>query len=516
MLNGWTGLAPLPPLLAAALIACGMLAGRIRGEASERFSSGLALSAATLSLLLVLAAALSRAGGSPEAVKLGAWIESGGYRVDVNFLLDGLGLAGALLVAGLGALVSRYAAHYLHREAGFHRFFLILSLFLGAMLLLATAGNAGLAFAGWELAGLSSYLLIAYHYERPTATANATRVLVTNRVGDAGFVLGIALAFQWTGGIAWADIAGQAVRLERWQAETLACCFLTAAAAKSAQVPFAPWLARAMEGPTPSSAVFYGALLVHAGVFLLLRLQALFAQAPLATDLLAAAGLLTALYGFLCGLAQSDVKSALAFATVGQVGLMFAEAGLGLWQWAQWHLCAHAVFRVLQFLAAPSLLHQIAGLPARPVPAWLGRNRMLYAAVLQRFWLEAWGDWLLAKPTLRMAADLDAFDHQVVAPLFGLPAPSAGIDNAAGERRLDGLPPPDSEVFRVSGAFGALLLFAANAAHWFEEKLVLQGVGQNLPALGRRLGRRLHHVEDLLNQPRYLAAIILATLLAVL
>jgi NADH:ubiquinone oxidoreductase subunit 5 (subunit L)/multisubunit Na+/H+ antiporter MnhA subunit len=399
----------------------------------------------------------------------------------------------------------------MHREAGFHRFFMVMSLFLGAMLLLATAGNVALTFVGWELAGLSSFLLIAFHYERPAATANANRVFLTNRIGDAGFVLAIALTWQWTGGIDWANANGAALHLQRWQAETLAGCFLLAAAAKSAQLPFAPWLGRAMEGPTPSSAIFYGAVMVHAGVFLLLRLQDLFAQAPFAMAALALIGVLTALFGYLTGLAQTDVKSALAFSTLAQVGLMFAAAGFGFWQWALWHLCAHALFRGWQFLAAPSMLHAIAGRPQHPVPFWLGRSRRLYAAVSQRFWLEPLGDWLLLKPTQQLAADAGAFDRQVLMPLFGQPASSASI--AAALARGDEAVRP--EILRVNGLPATLLLTAANALHWFEEKLVLQAIGKDLLVFGRHLGRRMNLIEDLLNQPRYLLLIVLATLLAV-
>jgi len=477
-------LAPLPPLLAAAAIAGGVLAGRLQGEAGERWSSRIALSAATLSLLLILAAAVARSAGKlEEPIALGTWIKSGSYRIDMAFTLDRLSLAVAGLSALLAVMVLRFSVNYMHREAGFHRFFLALSLFTGAMLLLATAGNAGLCFVGWELAGLSSYLLIAYRYDRAAAAANATRAFVTNRIGDAGFVLGIALAFLWTGGIAWTDINGASARLEEWQAGLLACCFLLAATAKSGLVPLSPWLARAMEGPTPSSAIFYGAVMVHAGVYLVLRLQPLFEQSPLAMALLAGLGLSTALYGFFCGLAQTDVKSALIFATTGQVGLMFFAAGLGFWQWALWHLCCHAVFRGWQFLAAPSLMHRIAGAPARPVHPWLGRSRLLYVAALQRFWLENLGDWLVAGPAQRLACDLEAFDRQIVEPAFGLP--------------------------------GLAVRALANALHWFEEKLVLQGVGQNLVSQGRRLGVRLKHVEILLSQPRYLVVFILASLLAV-
>jgi len=513
-------LSPLPPFLAAIFIGCGMLAGGIHGESGERLTRRVALGCATVSLLLVLAALYCRAYGEMEEhVVLGTWLKSGNYRIDLDFTLDPPGLALAALSALLGVMVLRFSVNYLHREAGFHRFFLVLSLFLGAMLLLSTAGNAALTFIGWELAGVCSYLLIAYNYERPAACANATRAFVTNRIGDGGFVLGIALAFLWTSRIGWADINDGQARLEEWQAGILACCFLLAAAAKSAQVPLTPWLARAVEGPTPSSALFYGAVMVHAGVFLVLRLEPLFEQAPLAMDLMAGIGLLTALYGFLCGLAQTDVKSALVFATTGQVGLMFFTAGLGGWGLALFHLCAHGLFRGYQFLAAPSLMHQIADAPARPVHPLPARSRRLYVAVLNRFWLENLGDWLVTKPVSGLAHDLHTFERQIVEPAFGLPATAEDAsqiqDRRKGWDRRGVNPSPAPEILRVSGLPGWLLRSLANALHWFEEKLVLQGAGGKLTVLGRKLGHTLNHVEGLLNQPRYLALIIFATLLAV-
>ena len=146
------------------------------------------------------------------------------------------------------------------------------------------------------------------------------------------------------------------------EATAIALCFAVAAFAKSAQLPFTPWLARAMEGPTPSSAVFYGAVMVHAGVYLVILLRPVFEHAPLAMAVVAIVGLMTAVYGFVVGLTQTDVKSSLIFATSGQLGLMFLECGLGFWQLAGWHLCAHAVVRGYQFLTAPSLMHNMQGI----------------------------------------------------------------------------------------------------------------------------------------------------------
>jgi len=142
----------------------------------------------------------------------------------------------------------------MHREAGFHRFFIGMNLFAAGMLLIVLAGNAALTFVGWELAGVSSWMLIGYAFERDTASANAQRAFLTNRVGDAGFLLGIALAFLWLGSLDWAAMGAGAERLPTLYVGLMALGFITAALAKSAQVPFSPWIARALEGPTPSSA----------------------------------------------------------------------------------------------------------------------------------------------------------------------------------------------------------------------------------------------------------------------
>jgi NADH:ubiquinone oxidoreductase subunit 5 (subunit L)/multisubunit Na+/H+ antiporter MnhA subunit len=201
------------------------------------------------------------------------------------------------------------------------------------------------------------------------ATANALFVFVANRVGDAAFLLGIGLAVWSVGSVEWAALSGDGT-LSVVSARLLAAGFVLAAVVKSAQLPFTPWIARALEGPTPSSAVFYGSLMVHAGVFLLCRLQGLLLQVPDMMALLVVVGLATALYGGLCALVQSDVKSALIFSTVTQVGLMFLLCGFGLFWLAACYSGLHAAWRAYQFLLAPSYMHLVRR-PARPVPNWL-------------------------------------------------------------------------------------------------------------------------------------------------
>jgi len=500
----------LPPLLVAAILALGIVTGYIAGEAHERLTGRLSVTAGTVSFLTALTLVMGRLRGDfPDHSVAGTWLESGHYRIGIEFDFSVPALGFSVLIATLSLLVLRFSINYMHREPGYHRFFLILSLFVGAMQLLALGGNAVLTFTGWELAGVTSYLLIAYAYDRPTATYNATRAFVTNRIGDAGFVLGVFLAFAWGGAIDWPSIVNT-TRLDDWQTNALAGSFLLAAVAKSAQVPLTPWLARAMEGPTPSSAIFYGGLMVHAGVFLVLRLEPVFMHAPVAMNAMALVGLATALYGYYCGLTQSDVKSALIFSTMGQVGLMFLAAGLGWWTLALIHLCAHAVFRAYQFLSAPSLMHHVAGNPARQVPRWLGQRPTLYLASLQRQWLEPASDWLVTRPLQRLASDFNVFESQLIQRASGLPLP---VEHTPPSERLPNA--ADPEVIRVSGLAGRVVAKLAEWLHWFEDRLILRGLGDDLIRIGRRFGMRLNRFDALLNQPRYLILFVLAVLLAV-
>lgn len=503
------------PILAALGIGVGIVSGRIAGEPGERPTAAIAVGAALISFLLTIAVFWCRqAELISEQLVLGTWLASGDYLVNLSFALGNLSLGLSSLFALFSLMVAKFSVNYMHREAGFHRFFLILSLFAGAMQLLVLGGNAVFTFIGWELAGVCSYLLIAYAYDRPVASANATYAFVTNRIGDAGFTAGIFLAFAWTGGVEWPQISQGAATLDGSQAGLIAICFLLAAATKSAQVPLAPWVARAMEGPTPSSAIFYGAVMIHAGVFLVLRLQPVFEAAPAAMAIMAAMGLVTAVYGFVCGLTQTDVKSALIFSTTAQVGLMFLACGLGWWQLAAWHLAAHTVLRGYQFLTAPGLMHRIIGHPPRPVPAFAGRSHWLYTASLQRFWLEQFGYQALVKPIARLAADLNVFDRRVVEEIVGLPAPAMRGLSVLAEReehRLGAGYRTDGR--RVGGLPGILTDLFASAFHWFEERLVLQGIGMDLVMLGRRFGTRLNRLESILAQPRYLILFVLFTLL---
>ncbi len=494
-------LVPLLPLLAALWIAIGYIFGDNRGEAGEKQTSRIALIASGLSLLLILAIDVVSLnyGMAPGQVVLGEWLAVGDYQVNISFTLDTLGLMMTTLVALIAFLTLRFSVNYMHREAGFQRFFMVMSLFSAAMLLIVSAGNALLMFIGWELAGVSSYLLIAYVFERPTATTNATRAFVTNRIGDAGFILALFLAVSWFGGVEWPSLLSGSGELESLGAALLAGAFLIAALAKSAQFPFVPWIGRALEGPTPSSAIFYGSLMVHAGVYLLLRLQPLFEQVPTLAPLLVLLGTLSALYGWLGAQVQSDVKSGLMFATTAQVGLMFVEIGLGWYELAGWHLMAHASWRALQFLSAPSML-MLAEKPAKPVPAWLRRRRWLYHATLQRFWIDDLSDGLLLRPTNELAREVERFDAAVVNRV-------AGHVDVTAQR---------SDVGTGRGIVGRGMEWLASRLEWLEENFILRSGGEGLIGLIARIGKQAQLIEKLLEQPRYLWLMIMATFVVII
>lgn len=328
----WVTLIPLLPLLAAAWIGIGVLFGFNRGEVGEKQTSFIANITNGAALLLAIGfACYGLVENIPSKLVLFDWLHSGEIRIAVTLSTDQLSLSLAALVSLIAFLTIRFSINYMHRESGFQRFFMILSLFNSAMLLIILGGNAAMTFVGWELAGVSSYLLIAYAWDRPIATKNASRAFITNRIGDAGFILSMFLCFLWLGDLEWSSLASKAAQLGTFKATLIASGFVIAALAKSAAVPFAPWISRALEGPTPSSAIFYGSLMVHAGIYLIIRLEPLLLQSTPMLVLLGVVGVLTALYGWFSGLVQTDIKSALIFSTTAQLGLMLlAVAWAGL------------------------------------------------------------------------------------------------------------------------------------------------------------------------------------------
>lgn len=509
---------PLLPFLAAITIGSLHLFGILEGERCEKTTARIANYAIALSSLLALILLTADLfGQNPDSIKIGQWLQVDDFSITLSFISSGFSVKLAALFSVLLFIVTRFSVNYLHREAGFHRFFFALSLFSSAMLMLVLSANMVGAFIGWEIAGLCSYLLIAYMYDRPTAAHNATRVFITNRIGDGGFIAGISLCYFYFHTTDWLEINSFANQISESQANLIALCFALAALVKSAQFPFTPWIARAMEGPTPSSAIFYGAVMIHSGVYLLFLIRPILEHAPLVMALLAILGLITAIYAYFVGLTQTDIKSSLIFATSAQIGLLFLECGLGWWQLAACHTAAHAIVRAYQFLTAPSLLHNTHHNPIKPVQPFLANNPRFYTVALQRFWLEPATDWLFTKPLLCLATDLNYFDKHIIDPLMGSPAPAVRAISSlaqAEEQKIGAQLNNDEDTFaQGSGLAGKLTQWTAALLNWFETRFVLRGVSKDAIDVGRQLGHIANRVETNLLKPGYLVLFIFITLL---
>jgi NAD(P)H-quinone oxidoreductase subunit 5 len=319
--------------------------------------SGLLAAVVVLVAMLVL-------GTRHVAIDMGHWVTiPRHYHFSVKFVFDRLSVPMAILSFVLSGTIGAFASKYLHRERGFHRFFVLYAIFLLGMVVASLAATIETLFTGWEMVGLSSALLVAFFQERPAPARNGLWVWIVYRVSDAALLLAAVAMHHLRGEGDFDQILGTDpwplghATITSHQAFVVGLLMLVAAAGKSALVPFSGWLPRAMEGPTPSSAVFYGALSVHLGAFLLLRISPILDESAALSGIVLALGLATAAFAYLAGSVQTDIKSALAYASLTQVAIIVVEIGLGFRYVALIHLLGHACLRTLQFLRAPTLLH---------------------------------------------------------------------------------------------------------------------------------------------------------------
>jgi NADH-quinone oxidoreductase subunit L len=351
------------PLVGAAI--AGLFGRRIGDVASQTVTTGLLLVACAIAWTVFY----QHTWGHMEAftVRLLPFINIGDFQSAWSIRIDALSAVMLVVVTTVSALVHIYSWGYMAEDPDKPRFFAYLSLFTFAMLALVTAADFMQLFFGWEGVGLASYLLIGFWYKKDTASAAAIKAFVVNRVGDFGFALGIMTVFWMFGTIEFAElfpmIADKADTTwsflgHDWSALDLAGALLfVGAMGKSAQFLLHTWLPDAMEGPTPVSALIHAATMVTAGVYMVCLLSPIYEYAPIAAQIIAVTGAVTAMFAATVGLAQNDIKRVIAYSTCSQLGYMFFAAGVGAYQGAMFHLFTHAFFKALLFLGAGSVIH---------------------------------------------------------------------------------------------------------------------------------------------------------------
>ncbi len=290
----------------------------------------------------------------------------GRFAADLGFLLDPLSSVMILVVTFVGFLIHVYSIGYMGHDTGYYRFFGYLNLFVFFMLVLVLANNYLLLFVGWEGVGLCSYLLIGFYFHKKSASDAGIKAFVVNRIGDAGFLLGVLLMFSLLGSVRFIEVNQRLLALP---AETsgfglvslMALLLFVGATGKSAQIPLFTWLPDAMEGPTPVSALIHAATMVTAGVYMVARSNVLYTLTPETSAIVATIGAVTAILAASIALVQNDIKRVLAYSTVSQLGYMFLAAGVGAYWVAIFHLYTHAFFKALLFLGAGSVIHAMGG-----------------------------------------------------------------------------------------------------------------------------------------------------------
>src|SRR5450631_2187509 len=354
----------LLPLLAAAI--AGLFCRVIGDRPAQIVTCAALLIAAALSIFVFVRIGFGPENGKLVVVKLFTWMDSGTFNADWSLRVDTLTAVMFIVVTGVSSMVHVYSIGYMVEDPSIPRFMSYLSLFTFFMLMLVTADNLVQLFFGWEGVGLSSYLLIGFWYDRPSANAAAIKAFVVNRIGDFGFALGIFAVYEIFGSLqfdtvfaAAPDVAHNTIDFLGHQVDalTVTCILLfIGAMGKSAQLGLHTWLPDAMEGPTPVSALIHAATMVTAGVFLVCRCSPMFQLSPTALTFVTFIGATTAFFAASVGLFQNDIKRVIAYSTCSQLGYMFAAAGVSAYNAAMFHLFTHAFFKALLFLSAGAVI----------------------------------------------------------------------------------------------------------------------------------------------------------------
>jgi NADH-quinone oxidoreductase subunit L len=339
--------------------------GRRAGRAAVNFVAPALIFLAFGVSLWAFAVLLTMPRGAALTLMLWPWIEAGRFHVDIALRFDALTAVMAMVVTGVGAFIHLYSDGYMAHDEDYARFFAYMNLFAFSMLTLVLADNLLLMFVGWEGVGLCSYLLIAFWYDNSQFAYNGRKAFIANRIGDAGFVLGI-LTLVWalaTHGIWTMTFAGMAAHqtILRPVATLAALLLFLGATGKSAQIPLYVWLPDAMVGPTPVSALIHAATMVTAGVYMIARLSFLYVLSPQAMMVVAGVGAVTAFFAATIAVVQPDIKRVLAYSTISQIGYMMLGVGVGAFAAGIFHLMTHAFFKSLLFLGAGSVMHALDG-----------------------------------------------------------------------------------------------------------------------------------------------------------
>jgi NADH-quinone oxidoreductase subunit L len=353
----------LAPLLAA------IIAGLFGHKIGRKGAHSITIGAVGLSCLLsfFVLYRMYWGGAEPENISVYTWAVTDGLRMEVGFLVDRLTVLMMTVVTFVSLMVHIYTIGYMHDDPGYQRFFSYISLFTFSMLMLVMSNNFLQLFFGWEAVGLVSYLLIGFWFRRETAIFANLKAFLVNRVGDFGFILGIAAIVMFTGSLDYATVFGQAEAVAAqsvevfpgspWNAMTLICILLfIGAMGKSAQAPLHVWLPDSMEGPTPISALIHAATMVTAGIFMVARMSPLYEFSTTALAVVIVIGAITAFFMGLLGIVQNDIKRVVAYSTLSQLGYMTVALGASAYGAAIFHLMTHAFFKALLFLAAGSVI----------------------------------------------------------------------------------------------------------------------------------------------------------------
>jgi NADH-quinone oxidoreductase subunit L len=359
--TAWAWLVLLLPLLGSITIALGfkLLPRKVAGVIGTA-SIGLAF-------LCGIAAVVNLLGEPAEAQhhasSLWTYASAGGLDIQLGIYVDPLSLFMVLVVTGVSTLIHLYSYGYMQSDEGYHRFFSYLNFFVFSMLVLVLAGNFVLLIVGWAFVGFASYALISFWYRRTTATKAGMKAFVINVVGDIGLVLAAFLIFREVGSFDYGTVferAPEVFQTNEWTVTAICLLLLVGAFAKSAQLPLHTWLPDAMEGPTPVSSLIHAATMVTAGVYLIARTHVLFELAPTAADIAAFVGLATLLVAGTIALVMTDLKRAIAYSTMSQIGYMIMGVSIGAYSAGMFHLMTHAFFKALLFMAAGSIIAAMA------------------------------------------------------------------------------------------------------------------------------------------------------------